>query len=635
MGNIEWQLTKSAAIGNEFIDSSTEIFKSGKWAFLAREVIQNSLDALNKENDKLVMNMQLDDVDINKLPNRENIEKHIMGTLNIPELPDRCKSFCNHAKEILNQKNIRILKISDYNTKGVTGSEKMPGEIDSAWNALVYDEGNSQKQDENSTGSFGTGKNAPFALSNINTVFYVTKDINGVYAAEGVSKLFTSYINNEKIERKIYFGKKDLDGKLRPLDYDDSTHYLNDLFWRKECGSDVIIFGVDYDKQKMKKEIIQSVVENFFVLIYDGKLEITIFDQVISKDNIWKIIDIYCDETIEYNNTNLKYGNIRQYMNTYTGIVENKEYNEDVQGAGKLRLIISKGDNISGKWVAMFRNTGMKIFDYNIRSAQQYFSAIFFPGDEDVDKFLRKIENPTHDYFDPEIRIQETTEKANAVKRYNQIKNWIKKCVEDYTKINITENDYLDGMEEYIQLDDSENISKVVTQPEVEVVQIETKNSNSLMLKGDTKKGKTEIPEFKPDDYKSKTKRKELATSTNEEGNEDKGLIKDYLNNFKVYPKITTKENKVKIAFSLEESSEDNINAEITSVGEDNTISTDIPKIVEAIDLNSGVRLKVENNEIKEIPYNSTNLIEIVFSRKFESKYKINIYKVRGEKNED
>ena len=46
MSNIGWQLTPSSSIGNEFIDGSTEIFKSGKWAFLAREVIQNSLDAL-------------------------------------------------------------------------------------------------------------------------------------------------------------------------------------------------------------------------------------------------------------------------------------------------------------------------------------------------------------------------------------------------------------------------------------------------------------------------------------------------------------------------------------------------------------------------------------------------------------
>ena len=98
MNSIGWQLTKSSSIGNEFIDGSTEIFKSGKWAFLAREVIQNSLDVLREDEDKLLMDISIDDVPTKIIPDKENLIKHIEGTLSIPNLPERCMKFSKNAK---------------------------------------------------------------------------------------------------------------------------------------------------------------------------------------------------------------------------------------------------------------------------------------------------------------------------------------------------------------------------------------------------------------------------------------------------------------------------------------------------------------------------------------------------------
>lgn len=635
METIEWQLTKNEAPGGEYIDGSTEIFLSGKWAFLTREVIQNSNDAV-PEGKKLIMKMELDDFPISVFPNRERVLKHLDGTLSIENLPERCKEFTKNAKRILESETIRILKISDYNTEGVQGSEKAVNEVDSQWNALVYDEGNSQKMSSNSTGSFGTGKNAPFALSGINTVFYVTKDIKGIHAVEGVSKLFTSHINGIKYDRKIYYAKKDSEGNLHPLNYEDSRNNLNKIFHRNETGTDVLIFGIDFDKAKIKEEIIQSVVENFFVLITNDKLEITIFDELINKDTLWKIIDKYCTKPIEYTNSNIKYGYIKQYLSVYTKLYETTEFVEDVQGAGKLRLLISKGNDISGKWVAMFRNKGMKIFDANIRTAQQNYSAIFFPGDNDVDEFLKKIENPTHDFFDPEVRINDKTEKNLAIQRYNQIKTWIRKTIEEYTQINIVDNDYLDGMEEYLQLDDSETESNVVASPEVEIISFEKKrNDVTPMSETLTSKGKEGLSDFKPDDKKSDSKHTFTGTSDGTEGKETVGLVKDYHNRFKVYPRVTTNANTIKFAFSLDEYDDKNFNIELETVGEDNSISDYIPQIKRAKDLNTDIDLRVEGNRILNVTNENTNVILVEFERNFNARYKINVYKNRGDKDEN
>lgn len=635
MSQIGWQLTKSSSIGNEFIDGSTEIFKSGKWAFLAREVIQNSLDALRSGQDKLVMDISIDDIPTSTIPDKNNMIKHINGTLSIPNLPERCMKFSKNAKNLLEDDMIRVLKISDYNTTGVTGSEKNNGDTNSAWNALIYDEGNSQKQSENSTGSFGTGKNAPFALSGINTVFYVTLDENGYYACEGVAKLFTSYIDGNKIERKIYYANQKDDGSLAPLNDEESLNNLSKSFYRNEIGSDVIIIGVDFDKEQTKKEIIQSVVENFFVIIYEGKLDIKVFDVDINNSTLWSVIEKYCDKPIEYTNSNIKYGYIKQYLSVYSGIYEIKDFKENVNGAGNLRLMITKGNDISGKWVAMFRNNGMKIFDNNIRTAQQNYSALFFPGDSDVDKFLRSIENPTHDFFDPEVRIADQTERLQATRRYNQIKNWIRQKIEDYTAIEISENDYLEGMEEYIQLDDSENESNIVNNPEIEIVQYENKsNVVNPMIESEISNGSSGVSDFKPKDGKSDGKREFKGQSTDTPGNEGKGLIKDYHNKFKFYPKVTTNNNTIKMAFSLDQYDDGTFNIEIESIGEDNSASDYIPNIIEAVDLETNKTLDVLDNKILNVDTAETNIISIKFDRKFESKYKINIYKLRGDSDE-
>ncbi len=636
MNSIGWQLTESSTVGNVFIDGSTEIFKSGKWAFLARELIQNSNDSLSNDKEKLIMKMTLDDISSNIFPDKENILRHLNGTLAIKDLPERCKKFTENAIKILNSDKIRVLKISDYNTDGVIGSEKNNSDVSSQWNALIYDEGNSQKQSENSTGSFGTGKNAPFALSSLNTVFYVTKDKYQKYAVEGVAKLFTSYVNNAKIDRKIYYAKNDVNNRLSALDYNESKERLNKLFLRDEQGTDVIIFGVEFDKEQVKREIIQSIVENFFVLLNDDKLQITVFDEEVSKNNLWNIINKYCDKPIEYTNSNIKYGFIKQYLSVYTGLFDVKEYCEDVMGAGKLKLIIAKGNDIIGKYVAMFRAKGMKIFDYNVRTAQQNFSAIFFPGDNDVDNFLKKIENPTHDYFDPEVRINDKNEKALASKRYNQIILWIRKKIEDYTKINIVENDYLDGMEEYIQLDDTESEESVVKVPDIEIVSYDNK-SNFLnpMVTGNTANGEEDSTVFEGKNEHSKNKNAPKPKSSTIPGVDKSGLIYDYHTKFKVYPKITTNDKSIKVAFSLDDFDQDTFNLEIESIGEDNLISDYIPTIINAVDLVNNKELNIIKNKIVDIYNNTTNLIKIDFDRKFIAKYRINIYTVRGEEDEN
>jgi hypothetical protein len=93
--------------------------------------------------------------------------------------------FFTRALKRSESDRIPMLRISDFNTTGLTGSDK---EYNSPWQNLVKASGVSSKGGS-SGGSFGIGKSAPFACSDFRTVFYSTLDSKGLKAFQGVARL--------------------------------------------------------------------------------------------------------------------------------------------------------------------------------------------------------------------------------------------------------------------------------------------------------------------------------------------------------------------------------------------------------------------------------------------------------------
>lgn len=68
---------------------------------------------------------------------------------------------------VLTGDEITLLCIADSNTKGLTG----PAEAGKPFHSLLKDAGVSNKDAADSGGSFGIGKNAAFAVSELQAVF--------------------------------------------------------------------------------------------------------------------------------------------------------------------------------------------------------------------------------------------------------------------------------------------------------------------------------------------------------------------------------------------------------------------------------------------------------------------------------
>ena len=68
---------------------------------------------------------------------------------------------------------------------------------------MINEDGVSAKESEASGGSYGIGKNAPFACSGLSLVFYNTFAIDNEKAFEGVARLATLFDSNHKATQRI------------------------------------------------------------------------------------------------------------------------------------------------------------------------------------------------------------------------------------------------------------------------------------------------------------------------------------------------------------------------------------------------------------------------------------------------
>jgi len=149
-------------------DAGIETYKDAVYASIARESGQNSADACATK--PVRMSFDVIEIDCNELPALKKLSStvEICLTQGIKEKDEKAIDFFKRAKDVLKADKIKVLRVADYNTKGLIG----PSERGTPFHSLVKGSGISIKDSETSGGSFGIGKNAAFAISELQTVFY-------------------------------------------------------------------------------------------------------------------------------------------------------------------------------------------------------------------------------------------------------------------------------------------------------------------------------------------------------------------------------------------------------------------------------------------------------------------------------
>ena len=175
-------------------DSGIENVSGDPLSALVREICQNSLDAaLDDSNPKVIVEFERYFVQDDKIPGLVEYRKILQKCKSFWELGgEKPKKFLENALKYANKKEELVLRVSDYNTTGLSNPYPKHGEISDfkldGWNALIKIDGAGNK-DGDKGGSFGIGKSAAFVNSNYRVVFYRTLNQKSERAAQGVARL--------------------------------------------------------------------------------------------------------------------------------------------------------------------------------------------------------------------------------------------------------------------------------------------------------------------------------------------------------------------------------------------------------------------------------------------------------------
>lgn len=359
-------------------DARIETFKDDAIESLAREVCQNSLDAHSIEcQEPVLVTFSCKTVSINKIPDIDSYLNKIIDKARLTWKEDKVAlDFLDEYEKILKKDEIIILKASDYNTTGL---------LDKNWDSLIKIAGSSYKNDVSSAGSFGIGKAAPFANSDLRMVFYSTKrDTVDSIRSIGVSR-FVSFdkANGETTQGVGYYGKYENE----PMEYQISLGYDE----RDEIGTDVFVIAFS-QPENWKDRMKNAILENFMISIYNGNLIVEIDGLRISKENLGSLMNALDEK---------KY---RELINYYSVLVDPNVFKIKLDDRFK-KYGFKKDDGIiyisqkqnANRSILMTRKAGMKIYDRKGISGSIQFNGIFQILGDEFNEILKEMENPNHD----------------------------------------------------------------------------------------------------------------------------------------------------------------------------------------------------------------------------------------------
>lgn len=427
-----------------FNDSGIQTFAGKPFASLAREIIQNSLDARKTKSHMVTVAFQLET--ITDLPGRKDLLKTMEKCLKESKGERKSEEFFKNAVKILKADEIVCLKVLDYNTTGLRDGKQ--GEVKSGqWHRLVKTTGRST--DDNSMGgSFGIGKNAPFAVSGLRTVFYSTRymDENGSVCerAQGKAILISHPLSSGDYSQAVgFYGQKAqcarFEGKKIP-----------ELLRRqKEDGTTLLIPGLR-KKEKWQEKIIAAVISNYFLAIHAGDLEVRIDHDGNSKYgviNAETLPGLLADPNIQkIDEDGVKAAH--DYCRALSS--EPKESELPTLGHCILWILAEEG---CPKSVAVMRR-GMKITE-SVRGLKRWdscadFVAVCVCDSEKGQALLRQMENPAHDNFEPERLEQHGEDVARGKKALDELSKWIREEVKKVAESGLDEITSLEKMAEFL-----------------------------------------------------------------------------------------------------------------------------------------------------------------------------------------
>lgn len=407
-----------------------ETFKDNDiYTSLARECAQNTVDA--SVAGKVTLRFSLLNLEINKLPCLGDLNEVLTSCEKYWESDKKAKDYFQSAKEYLNKDRIKVLKISDFGTSGLTGSD---ADVSNKWYGLVRSTGVSNKPGD-AGGSYGIGKNAPFVASELSTIYYSSNSVDG-NVFQGVSMLVThKNLEGKKTQDIGYIGFHDEDAQddipfksLRDKD-------VPPFFRRDEYGTDIYVpaYSPAYKDSDWDHKLAISILNNFWLSIFLDKISFEINDIVIDKNNIDALLLKYKAEIDDF-----------RFIDAYRN---GQVFNKNFPGLGNVEFRIKDQKKKRTPQVMYTRSIGMTIGHWGRFHSRKPFSGVFVCLGNEGNAFFRKMEPPKHDQW-------VETRHEDGKKMLKAVKEWIKDCIIQKFPLNDSDSFDMELLSRYLPADD-------------------------------------------------------------------------------------------------------------------------------------------------------------------------------------
>lgn len=391
-----------------------ETFRGSPYTSCARETGQNSRDAaLGTVPVQVAFNLR--EIPRSEIPFADHLQRSIECCLESPR-DQKTRDHLERALIQISAPSVKILEIADLNTTGLTGPVD---DESSVFAALVKGDGVTNKSDPTSAGSYGIGKNAAYAVSDLQTVIYSTcfhdpRTGEKVFAAQGRLRLISHMDDGEKLSAEGYWGNPN----FTPI---TSLSEVPGWIAREAIGTS--IFSVGFREQDHWADRMRlSLATNFFLAVMRNEIEFSVDGVKLNQHSIESILDspsltaiaAASDETAGLERA-------KRLMLCVSSEAASR-HKITVKGLGDFDLHLLIAENMpreihilrNGIYICdNFGKFGLPMRAY--RGTKEYI-AVLEPGRSEAGKkpsqLLKQLENPAHDAFEPERIVDAAAQKA-------------------------------------------------------------------------------------------------------------------------------------------------------------------------------------------------------------------------------
>lgn len=452
--NCKWTFAELSAshFHNGPQDAMIEAFKGSPYAALIREACQNSYDALAEGHNRVKLSLTFGTLNQRDYPELFNLRSHIQGCLTLyPDDQNTTKVF-RPMLSILNSPSIPYLRVSDYNTTGMSFYRDLHGKPRGSFYAFVRSGGHSEKTSNTAGGSFGFGKAAYFQISGLRTIIVSTRTTNDKNFFEGISSFCTHQINDSYFDGHGFY---DSNNGIEPNSSNDNIPLV---FRRNEPGTDFFILGTDQYTYQAKEDMAKAALRYFWAAIIDGSLEIQIDNISISQETFNEVLHKFFPENGDDAIRNHFYKlNPRPYADAYrlAGTAENFQIIEkDLPILGQVKLYVNIDPDCNRDKIIYMRKNKMVIQTEMLRNHYGAY-CVFICVSERGNELLRKLENASHDKWDKSNYTVNNVPCEDGKEALKEIDNFVQESLRSIFDRETNGTIEVEGLSEYLASSES------------------------------------------------------------------------------------------------------------------------------------------------------------------------------------